>query len=432
MVHSRKDSRAGRRLQAWLVALLCVLLPAAGGGTARAQEPADPKAFARGMNVADYLAYPDGEGWPLFVGPDAEVTDADLKQLAEIGFTYVRLPVEPGPFLQPKPAQVEELERRLLWILERAHAHGLAVMITGFARHEMPPWRPEDILKGPDAPSFNRYAGFLLRLAALAGQVPGARVALELMNEPQPECLREGAREWTVLQRALYERLRAAAPRLTLALTTGCWASLRGLEHLDMSGYDANTLVDIHYYEPFSFTHQSATWTLPELKYLGGLSFPARETRHEEARAAISRLAVALHPTDRRAQRLGYSMGTQKLEAYLREDANAARIARDMGRIGEWADSQGVARERIVIGEFGALKPHPESGAKDDGSRARWFAAVSGAARDQGFGWAVWGYSGQFSVFHRRAPQPQDAENLKALGLNAPQHDPDAMRPAAR
>lgn len=401
---------------AWLAAWLCLLAmtPLA------AREPAKPEAFARGMNIADYLAYPDGESWPLFIGPDAEVTDADLRQLAEIGFTFIRLPVEPGPFLDSGPAHVTALERRFVSILKGAHANGLAVMVTGFARHEMPPWRPEDILQGPGAPAFKRYAAFLARLAELTLEVPEATVALEPMNEPQPECEFMGSNDWSVMQRELYTRLRAASARLTLVLTTGCWASLRGLKHLDMKDYDANTLVDIHYYEPFSYTHQGATWTLPELKYTGGLSFPARDTDKARAREAISRLAVSYFPSDRREQRRAYAAAAGKLEAYMREDMDAVSISRDMVRIGEWADKAGVARNRIVIGEFGALKPHPKAGIEEDGSRARWLRAISGAAGHEGFGWAVWGYSSRFAIFDRHDPKPGDAANLKALGLEPP------------
>lgn len=404
----------------WLAAMICAVLILTMPCVAKAQTPARPEAFARGINISDYLAYPDGKDWPLFTGPDAEVSDADLRLLAGMGFTFVRLPVEPGPFLDAAPERLAQLEDRLLAFLRRARAHGLAVLIAGFARHELPPWSPADILEDAKGAAFARYADFLARLADIAGRADGGDIALELMNEPQPDCLREDGTDWTQFQRGLYDRLRETASDLTIVLTPGCWSGLRGLKHLDMTGYDANTLVDIHYYEPFSYTHQSATWTLPELKALAGLSFPARGTDTDKARAGISRLAVALHPDDRAAQRLAWSRASEKLDAYLRADADGAAVAADMKRIAEWADAQGVARGRIVIGEFGALAPHPESGLDDDGSRARWLKAVADAADAQGFGRAVWGYNGRFATFDRRAPRPEDRNNLEALGLAFP------------
>jgi endoglucanase len=264
--------------------MCCLLAIATLAVPARAQRAVPGTAFARGINIAEYLAYPDGEEWPLFRGRRAEVTDAEFKRLARTDLTFIRLPVEPGPFLDLPPVQVAQLERRYTDFLTRAGAAGLAVMVAGFPRHEKPPWRPEDILAENGTPVFARYTGFLTRLATLLQAVPGTTTARELMNEPQPECTLETGTDWTVRQRELHARLRAAAPDLTLVITGGCWSGIDGLETLDMAGYDANTLVDIHYYEPFAFTHQGATWTLPELKYLGGLSFPANRTDRTRAR----------------------------------------------------------------------------------------------------------------------------------------------------
>lgn len=387
---------------------------------ARAEQAPDNGAFARGINIGDYLAYPEADEWPLFRGHRASISDAELKRLAEAGFTYIRLPVEPGPFLDSPPGHIASLEKRLTGFVTRAHAAGLAVMVTGFARHETRPWRPEDILRAPDAPAFKRYAAFLERLATLLLDFTAAKTALELMNEPQPDCVRKDGDDWTLLQRRLYDRVRKTAPALKIVLTTGCWSSIDGLERLDMTGYDRNTLVDFHFYEPFSFTHQGATWTLPELKYLAGLAFPARKTDKEKVREAIARLAVALHPADRRLQRIAYAMGTGKLDSYLREDPGADMVASQLDRVAKWADRSGVARKRIILGEFGALRPLPESKTSDNGSRATWLEAVRKTAEKSGFGWALWAYHSGFGLLPNGEKGPLDNAMLRALGLKAP------------
>lgn len=301
-----------------------------------------------------------------------------------------------------------QLERRFTSFLTRAGAAGLAVMVAGFPRHEKPPWRPEDILAENGTPVFARYTGFLTRLATLLQAVPGTTTALELMNEPQPECTLETGTDWTVRQRELHARLRAAAPDLTLVVTGGCWSGIDGLETLDMAGYDANTLVDIHYYEPFALTHQGATWTLPELKYLGGLSFPANRTDRTKAREATARLAVARQPVAPRAQRLALSLATQKLHAYLRSDPGPGTVSWHMDRIAQWAEKARIAPGRIIIGEFGALRPLPESKAGDDGSRNRWLETVLTAVKSRGFGWSLWAYHGAFGLLANGEPGPLD------------------------
>ena len=398
------------------MALLAALLV----GAARAEADPDTTAFARGINIGDYLAYPEAAEWPLFRGHRAIITDADLERLANVGFTYIRLPVEPGPFLDLPPKHVTSLEKRLTDFVMRAQSAGLAVIVTGFARHETPPWRPEDVLHSPDAPAFKRYTGFLQRLAMLLRDFPAAKTALELMNEPQPDCVRKDGDDWTLLQRRLYAAVRETAPKLKIVLTTGCWSSIDGLETLDMAGYDRNTLVDFHFYEPFSFTHQGATWTLPELRYLAGLGFPAQETDKGKVREAIARLAVALHPGDRRQQRIAYGMGVEKLDAYLREDPGAALVASRLARVAQWADKMGVARERIILGEFGALRPLPEAKIADDGARAHWLETIRKTAEKSGFGWALWAYHSGFGLLANGEKGPLDGAMLRALGLKTP------------
>ena len=383
----------------------------------RAEQAPGTTAFSRGINIGDYLAYPEADEWPLFRGHRAVITNADLERLATAGFTYIRLPVEPGPFLDLPPHHVAELEKRLTDFVALAHSAGLAVIVTGFARHETPPWRPEDILREPGAPAFKRYGAWLERLAALLRDFPAAKTALELMNEPQPDCVRKGGEDWTLLQHRLYARVRKTAPTLKIVLTTGCWSSIDGLETLDMADYDRNTLVDFHFYEPFSFTHQGATWTLPELKYLAGLAFPARETDKEKVREAIARLAVALHPSDRRQQRIAYGMGVGKLDAYLREDPGAASVASQFARVAKWADGMGVARKRIILGEFGALRPLPEAKISDEGSRARWLETIRKTAENFGFGWALWAYHASFGLLANGEKGPFDNSMVRALGL---------------
>lgn len=389
--------------------------------------------FARGFNIADYLAYPSHREAPYFRGPGARVTDAELRRVASLGFTFIRLPVEPGPFLDLPKGEVSRQERRLTSFVGRANAAGLAVLVTGFPRYETARWSTDTILRGADRTAFRRYGDFLTRLSRLLGGAKPGSAALELMNEPQEECSRTGDLAWSVLQKRLYSQVRAAAPKLTIVLTGGCWSGVDGLAGLDMAGYDANTLVDVHFYEPFSFTHQGADWSLPALKYLGGLSFPARETDMSAAREAIARLAVDKHPASRREQRTGYALAMHTLRAYLREDADQDTISGRFDQIVEWAGRNGLDKSRIVIGEIGALRPSVESGAPDDGARTRWFGAVRKAAEARGFGWALWGWEPEsvFAVFTKGVLGPVDPAMARALGLRVKRADLPVNQPSS-
>ncbi len=379
-------------------------LPAAG----------DTPVFRRGINVAHYLAYPEGTSWPLFHGARSEITDQDLGRLKSAGLTFVRLPVEPGPFLEAADDQRAALEDRLVDLLVRARAAGLAVLISGFPRHDTPRWTPAHILG--DDQAFQTYEAFLQRLAILASTFPDDHVALELMNEPQPACRRANGPDWTERQEALFKGLRQVAPRLILVVTGGCWSGKDGLRFLDMTPFDDRTLVDVHYYEPFAFTHQSATWAVPELRFVAGLAFPAAATDRRRALAATRKLFAlrgsAAGPT--------LAAAVHQIDRYLQQRPTAATVRRHMADIGRWADRQGLLRAQVLIGEFGALRLPAEAGVPDDGSRVRWLTAVRRAAEMGGFGWSMWAHRGDFGLVENRS-NAFDRATLKALGLaNAP------------
>lgn len=381
----------------------------------RASDSGEPPVFRRGINIGDYLAYPQSPEWPIFRGNRATITDGELERFAALGFDFVRLPVEPGPMIDRSPAEIAELEARLVTFIRRAHARKLGVVVTGFARHETPRWKAADIVARADGPELARYTAFLRRLASLLAPVATGRVALELMNEPQPACRRTDGPDWTEIQRTLHAAVRATAPLLALVVTPGCWSKLEGLPHLDMSPFDTRTLVDVHYYEPFKFTHQAATWTLPELRYMAGVSFPARSTDKGRASDASARLFLA-----RKGEggANGLVPTLKLLDAYVRENADEAGVARDIAAIGRWADRQRLDRRRVILGEFGALRLPPEAAVTDDGSRARWLATVRRAAEKERLGWALWSYHSIFGLLEDEGSGRLDAGMVEALGLD--------------
>ncbi len=391
--------------------LLVVLFTSLVASAATAQNPPTLK---RGINVGDYLAYPQSNDWPIFRGPRAETTDDELRRLAVAGFDFVRLPVEPSPFLDRSPGETQAMEQRLVAFVKRITAVGMKVMVSGWARHESTPkWRAPQIVASRDNADLRAYLEFLKRIIVLLRDVPSDQWVLQPMNEPQAACWRSDGPDWTVIQRDIFSELRAFAPALTLVLTPGCWSKIEGLPHLDMTGYDANTLVDLHYYDPYTFTHQSATWGHDWIQHLAGLSFPPSPANRQAAIEASRRLFEVRKTGGERA----LAETLRKIDVYLKEDFGPARIAADFATIKAWADKHQLSPTRIVIGEFGAYRQPPEAQAFDDGSRARWLEAVRKAAESQGFGWALYAYHSDFGLVRDEATASWDKEMARALGL---------------
>jgi endoglucanase len=397
----------------------CVFLTA---NLAAARTQTNPPQLTRGINVGDYLAYPQSTDWPIFRGPRAATSDDEFRRMAEAGFDFVRLAVEPSPFLDRSPAQIEAMEQRLVDVVRRITATGMRVMISGWARHESTTrWRAGQILATRESADLKAYVAFLKRIIVLLRDVPSDQWVLEPFNEPQVVCKRTDGPDWTVVQRDIYLQIREIAPNLTVVLTPGCWSKIEALTHFEMAGYDARTLIDVHYYEPYAFTHQSATWGADWIKYMAGLSFPPELTDRQAATDASARLFAARTGSGSAAAGAAVFADTlRKIDVYMKENSGPRRIARDFDVLKAWAERHKVPPARIIIGEFGAYRSPSSAKATDDGSRMRWLETVRTAAASRGYGWAMYAYHSDFGLVVDEKTAAWDHATLTALGLKTP------------
>lgn len=380
--------------------------------------------FRRGVNMSRLLSFaardPAGEGkylWPPFQGDLVIATNAELDRLRNLGFDFVRLPVDVGPFLEADENEARQLfDIMRKWVL-RLRGHGLTVLLDMHPATYSSHWRPEDILADPTGAKFERYSDFLYRVATLFKDQPADGFALELMNEPQPACERSEGEDWTVAQKRLYDKVRAAAPAMPVVLTGGCWSSVDGLTRLDPAAYDEATLYDFHYYEPFYFTHQSIDWASPPARYLAGLTYPASSGSLEKTlditQAHLTRLAEGgtAQPADAFA-----AARKEATDYYGRQKPGPETTAARFDEVAKWAQSNGVAAGRVIMGEFSAIR-WPD-GVKDDGSRLRWLTDARKAAEDHGFGWALWDYNEGFGLLADNSRRTVDIGTAAALGLD--------------
>lgn len=408
------------------LALLAVLL----FGAATATLAADAPAFRRGINLARLHSLPTEDPevpgaflWPPFQGPLARIDDAELHRLRAVGFDFVRLPVAPAPFLA-----VTEAERRLLIdalydTVRRLQAAGFGVLVDAHPNHFDPNWSAPRILADADGAAFRAYGEWLKQLARYLRDLPADKTALGLMNEPQEDCRLTTANEWTRMQPLLYAAVREIAPDLALVLTTGCWSSPDALPHLEMEPYDANTLVDVHYYRPYPFTHQGLPFANAPLRHMSGLAYPGVGADKAVALARTKQLIAA-------RQRAGVDVPDDTLKQARGVIANYyddpplvddAYVQGHFAAMRQWVDAQKIAPSRLIIGEFGVAR-QPE-GLPEIPGRILWLEHVRKAAEANGFGWALWdynagdGYPGFGLVFDNES-RKIDPDVIQALGLD--------------
>jgi endoglucanase len=118
------------------------------------------------------------------------------------------------------------------------------------------------------------------------------------------------------------------------------------LDALVLPADDRNIVVTVHYYDPFPFTHQGATWTNPSRENLVGVPW-----------------------------------GT---------DVDHQTIVRNFSTIAAWSQDHD---RPILLGEFGSF----DKG--DMTSRAAWTSTVARTAESNHFAWSYWQFESSFTAY---------------------------------
>lgn len=391
-------------------------------GASRADEAVP--AFRRGTNVT-WFAFPATvvrAGRTVYASsPYAAPNMAEPARLKALGFDHVRLPMDFGPLLENDRQGRDKLLGGLEQAVTRYRTGGLGVIVTLMAP-SLNGALPEAFLDGVNGRQFRRYRALARHIARrLDGLPAGPPVALELMNEPQQACRAQARTDWTVHQRALVETLRKDGLKLPLLLTGGCWSTIEGLVMLDGSLFrDRRNLVSAHFYDPFVFTHQGSTWTLPFLADVRGVPYPAASGRVEDTLARTEAAFAASsrwQPAERERQR---AAAEKAIRWYFTAATDRATMDKAFDRLKAWQTHNDIRSAQIVFTEFGAMRPAGAT-ANDDASRARWLRDVASAIADNGWGWTLWLLaSPPFGLDDVERPDCPVAALIEAIGLAPP------------
>ncbi len=188
-----------------------------------------------------------------------------LADIAQAGFKTVRLPVcfsawanFSKPFQWDAPASLAAPDSLVRWAL----ANKLNVIID---LHHV-----ELDGSSPSADSTDRVVWLWQQIAERYKNTDPARVFFELRNEPHDM----PAAVWRAQAQQLINTVRAIAPKHTLIVGFHDWNGRDALLSSDVFA-DPNIIYTFHFYDPFIFTHQGATWAGQGLSDLQGVTFPA-------------------------------------------------------------------------------------------------------------------------------------------------------------
>jgi endoglucanase len=354
------------------------------GPAARPGVPAERLArLARGVNLPHWFAITGDQSREAVRG---YITEADLRLIAGAGLTHVRLPVAPDYVwdAEAKTIRRENLDEVLRGI-RLATGAGMAVI---FDPHAGPDWSAPDAGSGRSA----KVEEFWGALAPVLAATDPELVVLEACNEPAN--IKDGSL-WPRALAKIVEIMRRGAPRHTIIATGDEWGGIDGLMRLTPL-LDGNVVYSFHFYTPHNFTHQGATWGFEGWRHLRGLPYPGAGLSNERIENVLAAIDGA--------------QGKSLARSYMKEEWDRAKIRAEIGRAGEWARKSGAA---VYCGEFGVYRK-----AAPPRDRAAWLRDVTSALGELKMGWAMWDYSGGFSLTNGKpGARELDGATVEALGL---------------
>jgi aryl-phospho-beta-D-glucosidase BglC (GH1 family) len=333
LIRTVLTAAAKRARKPWRWAGLCAL-------GASALVFADPFAInarlGKGLNLGNWLEAPSEGAWGVYV--EAK----DFAVIADKGFESVRIPIRwsgAGRVATDSPYTVSPaFFERVDFAIDNALKNGLHAVINCHHYNE---------LFSDPAAHQDRFLAIWRQVADRYRDYPDS-LAFEILNEPHDQLTAE---KWNNLLARALAIIREHNPDRAVVIGTAEWGGVGGLQKLRLPE-DPNLILTVHYYEPFHFTHQGASWV-------------------EGANAWL---------------------GTTWGGTYFEKLA----IVNDLAFVRDYARTRDLP---VYVGEFGAYS------AADMNARARWTAYCARLFERYDFSWSYWEYSSGFGAYDPNAHQ---------------------------
>lgn len=338
----------------------------------------------RGVNLSGWYG-----GWGSYSPEHLStwITPADFAFIRATSMQYVRLCVDPAQLTTGGFDSVEAVAAlaRLDKSMDDILAAGLGLSITIFPTSAY----KRALLTPAGSDAFLKLWKFLA--SHFASRDP-ERVFFDILNEPEID----DPATWNALQTQVVDVIRSVDTQHTLIATGNRYA---GIDELLLVSplRDRNVVYTFHFYEPFPFTHQGATWSQSALALLKNVPYPG------DPEKLGPMVANASDPGVREA-----------LAGYAAGDWDQTTILHRLKQARTWADTHKVT---VICNEFGAFRDTiPEA------DRAVYLRDVRTSLESLHIPWAEWDYRGNFGIVTHSEDGSIVPETpiLQALGLTVP------------
>jgi endoglucanase len=347
-----------------IILIICI-------GNIRSQDIARKRAetMKLGMNLSYLENWWNGskdKHFADFAKPEeAAKREKMFADIAKAGFKTVRLPVCFSAWMQLKQPYNWDTPKGLEMadnFVKQALSNNLNVIID--LHHT------EFDGSIPEAKNAERTVNLWIKIAERYKNTNPEKVFFELRNEPH-DITPEGWR-WEVEQILKY--IRPIVQKHTLIVGFTEWNGRKQM--IESKPFaDSNIIYTFHYYDPFLFTHQGATWVgvngIEDIKFL---PFPANENK-------------IITPDKAKGQ------WTEGLIKSYREDSKADKMFKDLKAAKDWSTKNNVP---IFLGEFGSF-----GSTANLEDRCRHAEVVYSATGKLNIPNAWWEWDGGFNMFEK-------------------------------
>jgi aryl-phospho-beta-D-glucosidase BglC (GH1 family) len=345
--------RSASRIAVVVVGSLLLLCAVPGGA---AEPPLRAAAFemnarlGRGINLGDMFEAPSEGSWGNPYRPEY------FRAIADLGFNHVRIPIRwetPERSMAGPPYTIEpSFIARIRSVVQTALDSGLIVIID---------MHHHDALYAHPAAERSRFLSQWRQIATAFRDFP-PEVLFEVLNEPHDRLTPE---LWNRYFADALAEIRRTNPTRVVLMGTAEWGGLAALPRLSIPD-DEYLILTVHYYNPFSFTHQGAGWVGEESEAWVGTRWQDTEFERQDIETEF--------------------------------------------RVAQWISSSRSIP--IHVGEFGSYER------ADMESRVRWTRFLARWFEEQGWSWAYWEFSAGFGIYD------PERRTLREPLVNALLHDP--------
>ena len=229
-----------------------------------------------------------------------------------------------------------------------------------------------------------------------------AYILYEVMNEPNGLT----TTVWGAIQQAAINTIRTVDTTHYIIVGASHFNTYNELSSLPVYT-DTKLIYTFHFYDPFIFTHQGATWPSTPVASLSGIPFPYNAT------------TMPAVPTD--------LVGTS-VESSMKNYSTDGTVAKIKSLIDIAASFKTTRNVNVYCGEFGVYNLNAPVT-----DRIYWYNQVRLYLESKGIPWTIWDYQGSFGLFNKDTYQQFDYDLntplLTALGLTIPPQKSYVLKP---